>query len=167
MTEKRQGQGPRKAGPRQRDDWLIENKPPGNALIEEFLQAYEMYGPGESWFLDLLPDVMKCFDRYVCHEVGMLDEAFQAARPPGYRQPAARNRQLKRGRVQKLGWMLRDAGAVTDKAFFEVLGEMTKVSASQAEKWFYDTHLKLQPRRFSELHPIFESYKGQLNWITP
>lgn len=165
----RKGDGPGSPGPakhnRFRDDWSIEEKPPGNALIEEFLYAYEVMEEDDAWLLEVLPEVVKCFQRYQRHEAKTLDEAFGAERPTKYRHGPARNRARNRGRVRNLGRSFFNAGAVIDDAFFEVLGEICQVSGGTARAWYYEQPVLPRPGSFSKLHPALEPYRDRMSWL--
>lgn len=148
-----------------RDYWPRDETPQGNRLIEQFLYAAAAEDFTDPWLLELLPEVIKCLQRYDLHEAKTLDEAFDAARPPGYQQAAARKRFLNRKAVQILGRQLRDAGAAVDGAFFEVIGQLRGVKSTQAKEWYYEGPTSVAPRRFSALPAVFEPFIHELTWV--
>ncbi|TWI12716.1 hypothetical protein [Aerolutibacter ruishenii] len=166
MARKGMEDGAGKPAPaKSRDYWGKDDAPKGNRLIQQFLFAAAAEDFNDPWFLELLPEVIKCLQRYELHEARTLDEAFEAARPPGYRRAAAHNRATNKKAVQILGGRLRDAGAAVDEAFFKVIGNLRGVESTQAKDWYYEGNPSTAPRRFAPLPSIFQPFIGELTWV--
>ncbi len=74
---------------------------------------------------------------YLEHQASTMDEALGLRRPKGYRRSSAREEHLKMGNLQRTGQTIRNAGAATDEAFFEVLGQIFGLTKTKASELYY------------------------------
>ena len=113
--------------------------------------------------------VARKIKQYLEHETTSMDEAFELRRPKGYRRASAREEHLKMHAVQRTGLKIRNAGAVTDEAFFEVLGQIHNLKRTKAKELYYryGNNVDLPPRPrvgVSMLPHEYEVFADQLMW---